>query len=271
MRNILCSPHRNSLLDRVNTVTTKLMYCIVFTLIASLTCTAATQFSFTGSIGKIPIQLELTADGEAVFGTLTYVKKAIPFSVSGTLIKGDLQFREVQTNGTISGLFMTNINKDGRYNFDLIKGDWIGMGKKAKNLKFQLTKVSERDVPRPVVGVLTGEYSYKYEDKESGAGSLLVEQIGKNQIAVEFYCVSGGPSYHIADIPKTILTLRDNTATYMSNEFGKCEFVIAFVPGGAVIEYRNDGYDCGFGMRASVVGSYRKTSDKKPKFSPVTK
>jgi hypothetical protein len=226
------------------------------------------QYSFVGSIGKIPVQLELTADGETVFGTLTYVKKAIPFSVSGTLIKGDLQFREVQTNGTISGLFMTNINKGGAYNFELIKGDWIGMGRKSKNLKFELTKVSERSVPRPTLGVLTGKYSYKYEDKESGVGTLLVEQIGKNQIAVEFICVSGGPAYHIAEVSRTVLTLQNNTATYKDNENGKCEFVIAFVPGGAVVEYRNDSYDCGFGMRASVVGSYRKTSDKKPKFSP---
>jgi hypothetical protein len=62
-------------------------------------------------------------------------------------------------------------------------------------------------------------------------------------------------------------TITGDTAVYESNEYGPCKITIKFVTPGT-IKVSQDGTDanCGFGFNVTADGTYKKVSNKKPKF-----
>lgn len=62
-------------------------------------------------------------------------------------------------------------------------------------------------------------------------------------------------------------TIDGDRAIYQSSEFGECKITIKFVKSGT-IKVTQDGNDsdCGFGFNVTADGTYKKTSNAKPKF-----
>ena len=92
---------------------------------------------------------------------------------------------------------------------------------------------------------------------------MKVQQLAADEVAVSFDCVTGAPAYNMATIKKTTLTLVGNQAVYSNREFGDCQFRIKFFGKSAQVDYVDEGYVCGFGNAATVVGNYARTNNKK--------
>ena len=221
-----------------------------------------TQKVFEGTLNKkIPVIITLTFDNKVVFGSVVYKKKGIPINLIGRMdADGTLFFNELLKDGHATGAYSVTL-KD-----ELMNGSWYEVGKiNGKELSVSLEKVSETTVPKNLIPDVTGAYSYFYGN-DGGSGSLEVQQIGKNKVAIAFDCVRGTPSYNMATIDKTVIQLSGNQAVYSSTEYGKCKFRITFLQNGANVEYLEDGQDCGFGNNATVSGNYIKINSLKPKF-----
>ncbi len=218
----------------------------------------ALRQSYEGFINnKIPINLELTFDGNLVYGTLTYKKVGQPIKVIGTLEQENVLLHEFATKADITGVFY-GIKKGHEIN-----GSWSSPS--GKEMSFNLKNTAVTPFDKPTNKSATGSYAYSF-GKDGATGNLYVQQIGKDKVIVEMQAVKGPPSYNQAIIEKTSLKLVNNEAFYENKEFGKCKLKISFFEGGANIIYLDDAYDCGFGNAASVVGNYLKFDSKAPKF-----
>ena len=221
-----------------------------------------TQKVFEGTLNKkIPVIITLNFNNKVVFGNIVYKKKGIPINLIGRIDSDStLFFNELLKEGQATGAYSVTL-KD-----EIMNGSWYEVGKiNGKELSVSLKKVSETMVPKNLIPDVTGAYSYFYGN-DGGSGSLDVQQIGKNKVAIAFYCVRGTPSYNMATIDKTIIQLSGNQAIYSSTENGNCKFRITFLQNGANVEYIEESNDCGFGNNATVSGNYIKINSLKPKF-----
>ena len=238
---------------------------ITFTVLFISTLTFSqnlTQKVFDGTLNKkIPVIITLTFDNKVVFGNVVYKKKGIPINLIGRIDSDNTMFfNELLKDGHATGAYSVTL-KDG-----IMKGSWYEVGKiNGKELSVSLEKVSETTVPKNSIPDVTGTYSYFYGN-DGGSGSLDVQQIGKNKVAIAFNCVRGTPSYNMATIDKSIIELSGNQAVYGSTEYGKCKFRITFLQNGVNVEYVPDSNECGFGNEATVSGNYIKINSLKPKF-----
>ncbi|MBC7410361.1 MAG: hypothetical protein H7339_18415 [Arcicella sp.] len=238
---------------------------ITFTVLFISTLTFSqnlTQKVFDGTLNKkIPVIITLTFDNKVVFGNVVYKKKGIPINLIGRIDSDNTMFfNELLKDGHATGAYSVTL-KDG-----IMKGSWYEVGKiNGKKLSVSLEKVSETTVPKNSIPDVTGTYSYFYGN-DGGSGSLDVQQIGKNKVAIAFNCVRGTPSYNMATIDKSIIELSGNQAVYGSTEYGKCKFRITFLQNGVNVEYVPDSNECGFGNEATVSGNYIKINSLKPKF-----
>jgi hypothetical protein len=220
--------------------------------------TKLSQQTFEGFINKrIPINLSLTFDANLVYGTLTYKKVGQPIKVIGTIESDIFLLHEFAAKAEVTGIYYGTI-KDGE-----ISGSWSSPN--GKEMSFSIKKTAATQIDKPEPKPVTGSYAYSF-GKDGGTGNMYVQQIGKDKIIVEIQAIKGPPSYNEATIEKTSLKFSRNQAIYENKEFGKCLLKISFFDGGANIIYIDEGYDCGFGNAASVIGNYMKFDSKAPKF-----
>jgi len=213
--------------------------------------------TFDGVINKVPVLMTLTFDDNLIYGTLVYKRVGQAIKVIGSLENGNVLLHEFDSKAEVSGVFY------GTKKGDEITGTWSKPNIQ-KELNFTLKKTSQIKTETDPINV-TGTYAYSF-GKEAGAGTLSVNQVGREKIIVEMQANRGAPSYNMASIDKTTLKLNGNHAIYENNEFGKCKLKIMFFEGGASIIYQDEAFECGFGNAATVIGNYLKTDSKPSKF-----
>jgi hypothetical protein len=220
-----------------------------------------TTQQWVGVVAKYPVSLTLTTTDHLTYGTLIYTRSGIPIRVVGTLEGTSLLMHEFDSKGNITGVY--NGNRDNRG----YSGTWFSPGASAKELPFSFQASAPASPPIPVkLPNLTGTYSYQFGPKASFA-TLYVQQTEANRVVVAMEGISGEPSRSQARIGKKPLSLLGgNQAIYTNNEYGKCAIKLTFFNGGAAVAYVGDGYDCGFGHNATVVGNYVRVDSKTPVF-----
>ena len=229
-------------------------------LASSLSAQPLTKRTYEGTINaKIPIVLTLTQDGESIFGTVVYKKKGIPITIVGSLTEGNLFLHELMHNGEVTGLFSLEPKGNGWV------GTWSAPKRDAQDLTVALKQTATTSVPRKPLPDLTGTYYYAF-GKEGGSGELKVVQVNPTKITIAVSAVTGGPSYNMATIEKTTLSLKGNKAVYQNEDFGKCKLLLTFGENTVQVDYLDGAYECGFGHNASAAGSYIRINASKPTF-----
>ena len=219
-----------------------------------------TQKVFEGTInGKIPIILTLNFNGNTVYGNVVYKKKGIPISVIGSLTENTLFLHELMPDGNVTGNYSADLKGN------KIIGIWSAIKRDAKELSLSLSKTKEQNIPKKNITDVTGAYHYVFGE-DGGSGNLLVQQIGKDKVAISFDNVTSAPAFNMATVEKTVLKLVNNQAVYSNKENGKCKFIITFLENAVRVDYVDESYDCGFGSNATTQGSYIKLNGNKPKF-----
>jgi hypothetical protein len=73
-----------------------------------------------------------------------------------------------------------------------------------------------------------------------------------------------GPMANVGDASGEA-TIENDTAVFVPEETGDCKITMTFLPNGKLkVEQR--GEECGFGHNVRADGTYRKISNRKPKF-----
>jgi hypothetical protein len=87
----------------------------------------------------------------------------------------------------------------------------------------------------------------------------------KVQLALVYEFKSGeGPMANVGDASGEA-TIENDTAVFVPEETGDCKITMTFLPNGKLkVEQR--GEECGFGHNVRADGTYRKISNRKPKF-----
>ena len=235
----------------------KLTYLFVAFLAITAQAQTLTQQTFEGTINKtIPIVLTLTNDGTAAFGNVVYKKKGIPITVVGRMEGKTLFANELMPDGTVTGTYSAEIENG------VGNGLWTSG---QKELKLSLKQTKTTTIARPALGDVTGTYQYSF-GKKGAFGSLIVQQLAADKVAIAFECVTSAPAHNMATVEKTTLELVGNEAIYSNKEFGECQFRIKFSGNSAQVSYVGEAYSCGFGNAASTVGNYTRSNASKPKF-----
>ncbi len=226
----------------------------------SLSAQSLTQRTYEGTINaKIPIVLTVLPDGEAVFGTVVYKKKGVPITLVGSLTEGNLFLQELMPDGAVTGIYSLEPKESGW------TGSWSVPKRDAKELAVVLKETTKTTAPTKLLPNLTGTYVYSFGE-EAGSGELKAMHTSPTKITIAVEAISGAPSYNMATIEKTTLTLKGNTALYTNEEFGKCRLLFTFGENTVRVDYVDGAYACGFGHNASASGSYVRINASKPTF-----
>ncbi len=122
---------------------------------------------------------------------------------------------------------------------------------------------------------VTGTFAHNFGGKFKGTASeIKILSTGKNKLRVAFELIypyidgEGQPSAN-SGIADGEATIKGDTATYHSTEFGECTITIRFVKPGTikVTQEQVGASGCGFGFNVSADGTYKKISNRKPKFN----
>ncbi len=218
------------------------------------------QSKFEGTInGKFPISLSLIIEDNLVEGTLIYKKVGIPIKIVGSIDNGEFTLNEFDDKTQITGTFTGELT--GRR----LVGYWFSPS--GKQMSF-LAGISEEEYAPPRKNIsLSGNYAYNL-DKDSGSGSLYVQQISPDKLIIEMQAVGAAPAFNQAIIEKTEIKVKNNVAYYENTTYGNCKLKISFSDNGASVIYLPNGFDCGFGNAVSVIGNYLKYDNKNPKYKP---
>ncbi len=216
------------------------------------------QSKFEGTInGRFPIIMNLIFDDNLVEGTLIYKKVGLPIKIIGSIDNNEFTLNEFDTNTQITGTFIAEIT--GRR----LVGYWFSPD--GKQMSFVAGQTEEAFAPTKKPFPLSGNYAYNL-GKDSGSGSLYVQQVSQDKIIIEMQAVGSSPSFNQATIEKTEISVKNNVAYYENKEYGNCKLKLSFTEGGASVIYMPNGFDCGFGNAVSVVGNYLKFDTKNPKY-----
>ena len=126
--------------------------------------------------------------------------------------------------------------------------------------------VSAAEVNGTFRSYLSGKFKGSYDEVK-----ILALGGGKLRIVLEltypYIDGTGGLMANVGTADGTA-TIEGDTAILSPLENGQCKITIKFVRRG-MIEATQSGTDseCGFGLNVSADGSYKKTSNAKPKFS----
>ena len=87
----------------------------------------------------------------------------------------------------------------------------------------------------------------------------------KIQLALVYEYQSGaGPSANVGDASGEA-TIENDTAVFVPEEAGDCKITMTFLPSGR-LKVEQKGEECGFGHNVRADGTFRKISNRKPKF-----
>jgi hypothetical protein len=213
---------------------------------------------------KIEVTLTLTFDKDVIYGNVVYKKSGKPITVIGYRDgQSSFMLREFYKSNAITGSYSGSVISDG-----LISGRWYG-GSKELDFEIKRKEIINESVPKFKEDI-TGTYGYKFDGENGGAGEFSAGAKG-DSVIYSFSCVTSGPAFNIASM-MAVSKLENNYVKYKNkDENGLCEFDIFFIPDGAVVLHSNEGYECGFGLNASVQGIYFKEDNKQPDFEKMEK
>lgn len=204
--------------------------------------------------GKVEATLSLYGLGDVVRGTITYKKVGKPIFVCGTFFTdGTFYLREFQPDGNVTGVL------SGAQQGHKLIGSWYPPGTD-KEMRMELDAVTvqeEGTVQWPYAAKnVSGDYHFHY-GKDGPVGDLSADQSG-DEVSLFIECTTNAPARNIASMEKAVTTkIVDGVARYKMPEFD-CEFEVRFYDGFAVVKYVDQRYDCGFGFRATIEGTYMK-------------
>jgi hypothetical protein len=230
-------------------------------------------YQFKGKLNnKISVFLWFVANGSVLKGEVTYLNTKVrkPISIVGTIrliddfssLPGDktkelfaAEIYEFSKQGYIAGIY------DGAFKGRHFNGTWSKPGSE-RELKFNLSH-SDSVLAKPDTVLTTkniaGEYLYRF-GKKGSQGGIDIKQIDKTNYLISMNCVTGGPSYNVAEVAPFKVHMINNNFIY-SVPNTDCKFKISFFDNFAVVTSLR-GIECGFGLNASIDGVFLKTSDE---------
>ena len=116
--------------------------------------------------------------------------------------------------------------------------------------------------------VTAAEANGTYRDVE-GKSEIKILALGhgklKVQLALVYEFKSGeGPMANLGDASGEA-TIENDVAVFVPEGFGDCKITITFLPNGK-LKVEQQGEECGFGHNVRADGTFRKISNRKPKF-----
>jgi hypothetical protein len=213
-------------------------------------------YKWSGTIKQtIPVFMWFVAKDGVVKGELTYLhtKQRTPITVVGTFSNSEIQLKEFQKNGEITGVFECRISNEG------FNGIWWGMdtGEELKvTLKAKDTILNTIDTSLDAINI-PGTYTYAYQYM-GASGGISVDEISGDIFSFDVSCVGPYPGHHMAMVETDTVIISHNSFTYEVKDAPSCEFRVRFFKGFAVVNYVNNKYDCAFGLNATVEGIFLK-------------
>jgi hypothetical protein len=116
--------------------------------------------------------------------------------------------------------------------------------------------------------VTAAEANGTYRDVE-GESEIKIRALGhgklKVQLALVYQYQSGaGPAANVGDATGEA-TIENDIAVLVPEEAGDCKITMTFLPNGK-LKVEKQGEECGFGHNVRADGTFRKISNRKPKF-----
>ena len=116
--------------------------------------------------------------------------------------------------------------------------------------------------------VTAAEATGTYRDTE-GNSEIRILALGhgklKVQLALVYEFKSGaGPMANLGDASGEA-TIKNDVAVFVPEEAGDCKITMTF-PSNGKLKVEQKGEECGFGHNVRADGTFRKISDRKPKF-----
>ena len=116
--------------------------------------------------------------------------------------------------------------------------------------------------------VTDAEATGTYRDAE-GNSEIRILALGHGKLKVQLalvyeYRSGGGPMANLGDASGEA-TIENDIAVFVPEEAGDCKITMTFLPNGK-LKVEQQGEECGFGHNVRADGTFRKISNRKPKF-----
>ena len=116
--------------------------------------------------------------------------------------------------------------------------------------------------------VTAAEANGTYRDVE-GKSEIKILALGHGKLKVQLalvyeYKSGAGPAANVGDASGEA-TIENDTAVFVPEEAGDCKITMTFLPNGK-LKVEQQGEECGFGHNVRADGTFRKISNRKPKF-----
>src|SRR6266446_2563696 len=115
---------------------------------------------------------------------------------------------------------------------------------------------------------VTAEANGTYRDVE-GKSEIKILALGHGKLKVQLalvyeYKSGAGPVANVGDASGEA-TIENDVAVFVPEEAGDCKITMTFLPNGK-LKVEQKGEECGFGHNVRADGTFRKISNRKPKF-----
>jgi hypothetical protein len=116
--------------------------------------------------------------------------------------------------------------------------------------------------------VTAAEANGTYRDVE-GKSEIKILALGHGKLKVQLalvyeYQSGAGPAANVGDASGEA-TIENDTAVFVPEEAGDCKITMTFLANGK-LKVEQKGEECGFGHNVRADGTFRKISNRKPKF-----
>ena len=226
-------------------------------------------FVWQGEInGKIPISLWLEAKNDLIAGEIIYTKTGSnkPIRLLGTMEEDNtLLLYEMLPDGTISGRIQ------GRVEGNAFTGKWSAPDKvtEKKNGSYATKEGKTYSISLSEASTKPGSYlwemkqqngigTYRYScGNYQGSGEAIIYSFGGGKAEIGINTTIGAPSFNMADMDKTQVTVQGNTITHELAD--DCAFTAQIYNDFLMIKHDREkscqGY---FGRNADLAGIYLK-------------